>query len=390
MFSKRASWDLTPNRLSAALARLRHEGRALLDLTESNPTRAGLGCPDDVLSALAHPEARTYAPDPRGLLAAREAVCRELARGGVGAEPSRVVLTASTSEAYSHLFKLLCDPGDAVLVPRPSYPLFEFLAGLEAVATVPYPLGYDGRWFVDLPALTSAVTPRTRAVVVVNPNNPTGSYLTRDERAGLDALCARQGLALVADEVFFDFAFGPDAARGPSTATGGQALAFTLGGLSKSCGLPQLKLGWIVTSGPASLVEPALARLEVVADTYLSVGTPVQQALPRLLTRLPDLQAPIRERVEGNLAFLRRSLPGSTATSLHVEGGWYAVVQVPAVLPEEEWAQRLLERDSVLVHPGFFFDFPREAFLVLSLLPLPEDLREGTARLLTRLDRPDA
>lgn len=383
MFSSRTRWDRTANRLSTLLAERRRAGAALLDLTESNPTRAGLLAPADVLAPLSEPTCLVYDPEPAGAMTAREAVATDYRRRGFDVGPGRIVLSASSSEAYGELFKLLCDPGDNVLVPRPSYPLFEYLARLESVEVRPYSLAYDGEWHLTREALLEASTPRSRAVVVVSPNNPTGSYLKRDEAAELAAFCAGRGLAVISDEVFADYAFGPDPRRVASLAADGSALAFCLGGLSKSCGLPQLKLGWIAVSGPASLREEALARLEIVADTYLSVGTPVQRAAPSLLARLPRLQAPIASRVAGNLEALRSRLArDSPATLLAVEGGWYAVLQVPATLAEEERVCRLLATRDVLVHPGFFFDFEREAFLVLSLLPRPEAFAEGVARVL--------
>jgi alanine-synthesizing transaminase len=369
VFSSRTRWDLRANRLSRALAARRAAGAPVLDLTESNPTRAGLHYPADLLAPLADPESLRYEPVPAGLDEARRAVAADYRRRGFDVAADRILLTASTSEAYAFLFKLLCDPGEVVLVPRPSYPLFEFLARAESARVERYPLAYDGEWHLQASALESSLTPDTRAVVVVNPNNPTGSFLKRDEAAALHALCAERRLALIADEVFSDYAFGEDARRVASFAEDGPALAFSLGGLSKSCGLPQLKLGWIAVSGPALLREEAMARLEIVADTYLSVGTPVQRAAPRLLARLLELQGPIAARVRGNLDALRERAEGSRATLLRVEGGWYAVLQVPSTIPEEDRACRLLEERGVLVHPGFFFDFEREAHLVLSLLP---------------------
>jgi hypothetical protein len=301
-------------------------------------------------------------------------------------EARRIVLTSASSEAYGFLFKLLCDPGDAVLVPRPSYPLFEFLARLESVEVLSYPLSWDGDWHLVGSALAQAVTPHTRAVVVVHPNNPTGSFLKREEAEALQALCAQRGLAVISDEVFADFAFAPDPRRVASLAGDGPALTFALGGLSKSCGLPQLKLGWIAVGGPPGLREEALARLEIVADTYLSVGTPVQRAAPALIERLPELQAPVAARVARNLSALRdRLAAGAPATLRDPEGGWYAVLQVPATLSEEERVCRLVESRGVLVHPGFFFDFDREAFLVLSLLPVPGVFDEALDALLADL-----
>jgi len=386
MFSERTRWDLRPNRLAEVLAAKRAAGARLLDLTESNPTRAGLSGPPDLLLPLARPEALRYEPAALGLPAARAAVAEDFARRGFPLDPDRVLLSASTSEAYAFLFKLLCDPGDEVLVPRPGYPLFEFLATLESVRVRAYPFAHDGEWHLDLAALRSALGPRTRALVVVNPNNPTGAYLKREECDALLAICAERGVALVSDEVFADFALGDDPRRVASVARDGPALAFALGGLSKSCGLPQLKLAWTAVTGPEGLVRDALARLEVVADTYLSVSTPVQLAAPELLARREELQAPIRERVLSNLQALRAAVgPGCPATILPPEGGWSAVLRVPATLTEEERVTRMLEERDVLVHPGYFFDFPAEAYLVLSLLPPPADFNEGVARVLADL-----
>jgi aspartate/methionine/tyrosine aminotransferase len=386
VFSERTRFDLTTNRLSAALEAKRQAGAPLLDLTESNPTRAGIPHPADVLTPLSDPAARVYEPTARGLLRAREAISRDYARRGHTVGPDRLLLTSSTSEAYAFLFKLLCDPGDAVLVPRPGYPLFDYLAGLEAVRTVSYPLAYDGEWHLDLAALRAAASPGTRAVVVVNPANPTGHFLKRSELDHLLELCAELGLALISDEVFADFGRGDDPRRVTSVARDGPALAFTLGGLSKSCGLPQLKLAWIAAFGPEEERRGALARLDLVADTFLSVGTPVQVAAPTLLQRLPELQAPLRERIERNHdTLIRRAASPGPATLFPREGGWYALLQVPATLSEEERVLRLLAGSEVLVHPGYFFDFPREAFLVLSLLPPPEVFDEGVRRVLADL-----
>lgn len=386
MFSSRTRWNLTPNRLAALAETARASGRPLLDLTETNPTRAGLQAPPHVLSWLAQPRGLRYQPDPRGLGAAREAVARDFARHGATVDPDRVVLTASTSEAYGFVFKLLCDAGDAVAVPRPSYPLFEYLARLDGVDVVPYPLRYDGEWHLGRGDVEAVLTPNTRAIVVVSPNNPTGSFLKRDEADALLALCAERGLALIADEVFADFAFGADARRVATVGGRTEALTFALGGLSKSCGLPQLKLAWIAASGPEPTIADALARLEIVADTYLSVATPIQEAAPEILSALPDLQAPIRERVATNLRALRAPAARvPVVTLLEPEGGWSAVLRIPALRSEEEWCAHLLEEDGVLVQPGYFFDFPNEAFLVLSLLTPAEVFADGIARLLARV-----
>jgi aspartate/methionine/tyrosine aminotransferase len=387
MFSQRTCFDLTPNRLTEALASRRARGELVLDLTQSNPTSVGIPYPQDVLQPLADPAGRLYEPCARGSEAVRTAVSRDFARRGLGVPPERLLLTASTSEAYAFLFKLLCDPGGEVLVPRPGYPLFDYLAALEGVRPVSYSLAFDGEWHLDLAAVRERLTPLTRAVVVVSPANPTGQYLKRAELTALLALCAEHGLALISDEVFADFPAGDDERRVPSVAGhDGPALAFALGGLSKSCGLPQVKLGWIAVSGPEAARDEALARLEIVADSFLSVGTPIQVAAPALLQRLPELQAPLRARVDRNREAVGRAFaPPCLATLLASEGGWSAVVQVPATLSEEERVLRLLEKHGVLVHPGYFFDFPREAFLVLSLLSPSDVLDEGLLRLLDDL-----
>ncbi len=386
MFSARTRWDLSTNRLSATVEAKRRSGAHVLDLTESNPTRAGLAAPPDLLASLTRRASLLYEPAPFGLAAARAAVAADYARRGFAVGPDRILLTAGTSEAYAFLFKLLCDPGDEVLVPRPGYPLFDYLAHLESVRTVPYASGHDGEWHLSPSTLSDAAGPRTRAVVVVSPNNPTGAFLKRDELAALEAFCAERGLALVVDEVFADYAFGDDPRRVPCVARDGPALAFALGGLSKSCALPQLKLAWCAIAGPLALRREAWARLEVVADTYLSVSTPVQHAAPDLLARREELQAPVRARLAGNLAALRARLGSrSPASLLEPEGGWYAVLRVPATVPDEERVVRLLEERDVLVHPGYFFDFPRDAHLVLSLLPEPAVFAEGVARVLDAL-----
>jgi len=387
MFSRRTGWARAPNRLSAAVEARRRSGAPLLDLTETNPTRAGLRAPADVLRALADPGALAYEPDPLGRLPAREAITADFRRRGADVAPDRLLLTASTSEAYAFAFKLLCDPGDTILVPRPSYPLFEYLAGLESVSVESYPLRYDGTWHIDLAELGEAVTERTRAIVVVSPNNPTGSFAKVAEVEALRSLAARHGSAILSDEVFADFPLRDDPARARTLFADGPALTLCLGGLSKSCGLPQLKLAWMALAGPAAAREEARARLEVVADTYLSVSTPVQHAAPAILARAEELQAPIRERVRSNLEVLGAAAAGSPATLLDAEGGWSAVLHVPATRSEDEWVLALAEQDGVLVHPGYFFDFPREAYLVLSLLPPPDEFARGASRIVERVKR---
>jgi len=388
MFSDRFHWDLEPNRLARLLRDKRRAGIPVLDLTESNPTRAGLSYPREIVDSLADPRALAYHPQPCGSIEAREAVCRYYADRGHAVEPDRVLLTASTSEAYAYLFKLLTNPGDEVLAPRPSYPLFEFLAAMESLRVAPYPLVYHGGWSIDCEALAAAVTDRTRAIILVNPNNPTGSFLKRDELRFLIGLCQARGLALISDEVFADYAFAADASRVSTLASSSETLAFSMSGLSKIAGLPQMKLGWIVIAGPARVRTEAQEKLELIADTYLSVGTPVQHAAPRLLELGQAVQAQIASRVRGNLDLLRAAIGAESACRvLAVEGGWCATLQVPRIRKEEEWALELLGEDDVLVQPGFFYDFESEAFLVVSLLTEPEMFREGCGRLLARVDR---
>jgi alanine-synthesizing transaminase len=387
VFSTRVSSDLTPNRLSAAIARLRENGVEFDDLTESNPTRVGLNYPGRLLEALAQPSALSYAPEPFGLASARDAVAGDFRRRGMSVPRDRVVLTASTSEAYSLLFKLLCNPGDEVLVPVPSYPLFEYLAALDSVQVRTYNLEYHGAWSIDLDGLTRATHDRTRAVIVVNPNNPTGSYLKRHELDALAAHCRARGLALIGDEVFAEYVLEADLPRTCSVMAQREALTFGLGGLSKSLGLPQLKLGWMAVGGPDELARPALERLELICDTYLSVATPVQVGLPALLADGSAIRKQIRDRVTRNYRALLKAAPQFPSVDvLPAEGGWYAVLQVPAMQSEESLALQLLEHDRVLVHPGYFFDFPREAFLVLSLLPSPEAFDRAVSRLLRRVE----
>jgi len=382
VFSSRLNWSLPRNRLSELLAEKRQTNARVLDLTESNPTHARLAYPDaEILASLTDARALQYDPSPGGLLPAREAVAGYYRDRGLSIDPNRALLTASTSEGYAYLFKLLANPGDEILAPRPSYPLFEFLAGLESVIIRQYPLRYDGVWHVDFDSLEQIITPRTRAIVVVNPNNPTGSFLKRAELEHLETLAVRHGLPILSDEVFRDYALTEDTDRVSTLAGERRALTFSMSGLSKIAGLPQMKAGWIVASGPGS--EGALQALELIADTYLSVSTPVQVALPRLLALADGVTDQIRERTAANLAHLRDGTRNSTATLLRVEGGWYAVLQIPRTRSEEEWTLKLLAECDVLVQPGFFYDFEFEAFLVLSLLTEPITFVEGVARLLS-------
>jgi alanine-synthesizing transaminase len=381
MFSARLPPHAETNRLTLALAALRERGEPIIDLTESNPTKAGLPYPADLLAPLADARALRYEPHPLGLASARAAVAADHARRGVTIDPAHVVLTASTSEAYTWLFKLLCDPGASVLVPRPSYPLFEHLTRLEGVRAEPYDLEYQGRWEIDFGSLWHAPAD-ARAVLVVSPNNPTGSYVSAHEFDRLQAFCRDRGCALVADEVFADFPLEADNAI-TDLAARADVLAFTLGGLSKSAGLPQLKLGWMVSGGPAARREQAMAGIELIADSFLSVSTPVQIAAPELLARAAPVRAAIHARVRRNLDLARCAAAQVPACEvLRAEGGWCAVVRIPALRTEEEFTIHLLESEGILVHPGYFFDFPAEAFIVVSLLPAEDVFGHAFPRVL--------
>ena len=356
------------------LQRRRAEGAKLLDLTESNPTRAGIPyVAAEILAALHDPRSLTYEPSAQGLEIARTAAAH-----AYGYDPGRLVLTSSTSEAYSWLFKLLCDPGDEVLVPRPSYPLFEYLASLESVRVRQYPLRYHEGWWIDFDALESLVSPRTRAIVLVHPNNPSGSYLKRSEFDRLASIRERAGCALISDEVFAEYALCDDVERMDTLGCQEGVPAFALGGLSKSCGLPQMKLGWIAVAGPRSWRMQALERLELIADTFLPVSAPVQYAATRWLELRSGFQQAVLERLRANLA--------ATPEALRVEGGWNAVFRLPRTRSEETWVLGLLEACGVLVQPGYFYDFETEAFAVVSLLTEPVTYREGLARIREYVD----
>ena len=364
------------------MARRRASGRTLADLTESNPTRAGIAYPPDLLAPLSDAAGLAYDPQPFGLASAREAVVADYARRGVPTSVDRVCLTASTSEAYAWLFKLLCDPGDRVLVPRPSYPLFEHLTALECVEASPYELDLHGHWRIDVDALARQIDDRTRAVLVVSPNNPTGSVVDRAELDALAGVCAAHDLVLIGDEVFADYRLDGEAPA-PSVLQQDQAVAVSLGGLSKSVGLPQVKVAWMAVGGPAVPTARVLAGLEVIADTFLSVSTPAQVALPALLLEGATVREAIRARIARNLRALAAAAAAAPAvTLLPLAGGWCAVLQVPSVQSEEALVLDLVERHGVLVHPGYFFDFPREAFMVVSLLVDPVVFDAGISRLL--------
>ncbi len=385
MFSTRVPGDRLPNDLARALAAARARG-PVLDLTVSNPTRVNLPYPDDLLAPLSDTAALTYQPSPLGLRDAREAIADSYAQRGVRIDAEQVVLTASTSEAYSLLFKLLCDPGAAVLTPVPGYPLFDHLTRLEGVAQQRYALEYHGVWTADFDQVDRHWTPQTRAVLAVSPNNPTGSIVRDREADGLVGRCADRGAALILDEVFADYPLR-DRFEEPAAFSTPSCLLCRLGGLSKSVGLPQVKLGWIALDGPAAVVDEALDRLEFICDTYLSVSTPVQIAARSLIGRGSIVRDRILERVRLNYDTVQNIGSGARGiTALPVDGGWSAVLRVPATRSEEQLVLQLIERDAVAVHPGYFFDFPHEAFLVVSLLAEPDVFARGLQLVQDRID----
>jgi alanine-synthesizing transaminase len=388
MFSDRTNWKLTRNRLTEALEEARSSGVRVLDLTISNPTQAGLHYDEpQILQSLASPRSMDYDPQPKGLPNARSAVAAyyQTQHGIQNLDLDRLILTTSTSEGYSFVLRLLCNPGDELLVPKPSYPLFEFLADLQDVKLVPYPLIYDHGWQMDFPSLEKAVSKRTRAVVVVHPNNPTGSYVHPQEQESLNRFCREHELALIADEVFLDYAH--DRAPRQSFAANQDVLTFTLSGVSKISALPQMKVAWIATSGPAQQVEAAQARLEVIADTYLSMNAPIQCATPVLLDQRKNIQPQLLDRVLSNLAELDRQLAQQkTCQRLSLEGGWYAVLRVPVTQTDEELAVDLLSRKAVLVHPGHFYDFSTDGYLVLSLITQKPEFAEALQRVFKMLN----
>lgn len=392
-FSKRTEWDTDESELARALKERHQAGLPVADLTASNPTRCGFDYPADLLRLLTDTAALDYDPNPMGSLTAREAVCRYYRDLGVSATPERIILTTSTSEAYGYLFKLLLDPGDSILAPQPSYPLFDFLARVESVGVIAAPFVYDHGWQLDLEGLRRQITPGSRAVVLVHPNNPTGHFTKRKEAERLAAICREHGLALIVDEVFLDYGLASEATQSDSSSTEDCAsfaarelgvLTFIVSGISKICGLPQMKVAWLLAAGPGS--NDALARLEVVADTYLSMNAPVQLALPSWLAGRGGMQMQIRERVRGNLEELDRALADRAADSLlvnrlKIEGGWYAVLRVPATQPDELTVRELLEL-GVLIHPGYFFGMAESGWLVASLLTQRREFSLGTSVLL--------
>jgi aspartate/methionine/tyrosine aminotransferase len=382
LFAERTNWNLAGNRLSEALARHRAGETRLYDLTASNPTECGFTYDNEgILAALRNPAALRYEPNPKGLHSARLAVTEYYSARGAAVSADDIVLTTSTSEAYSFGFRLLCDPGDELLIPAPSYPLFAFLADIQDVQLVRYPLVYDHGWQIDFHSLRHAITSRTRGVIVVNPNNPTGHFVKATELAQLNEICAARQMAVIADEVFLDFALRD--AQPVSFAGNSGTLTFAMSGLSKIAGLPQMKMAWLIASGPEEVKKQAMERLEVIADTYLSPNAPVQLATPTFLEQRGGFQKQVVARVRKNLAELDRQLRGQkSCTRLELEGGWYAVLRVPATRGDKDLAIELLTQKDVYVHPGHFFDFPGEGYLVVSLITDEQEFAEGIRRVL--------
>ncbi len=377
--------------MSRTLAEMRRHGVPIIDLTESNPTRAGFAYDADLLAPLGDPRGLTYRPDPLGVIDARQAVSDDFARRGLTVGIERIALTASTSEAYSLLFKLLCDPGDEVLIPQPSYPLFEHLTRLDGVRAVPYRLEYHGRWSIDLASVEQGLSARTRAMLIVNPNNPTGNFVSATDLEAVAELCGSRDIAVISDEVFADYELQHEARvqRGQLSRRT-DVLGFTLGGLSKSIGLPQAKLGWVAVSGAPTVCSEAMALLELECDTYLSVSTPVQLAARELLVRGTLVREEIQRRTRANLARCAALVTDVPACRLlHAEGGWYGVIQVPSLSSEEDLALSLLVDSQVLMHPGYFFDFATESFLIASLLTPEDAFATAVSRVLDRFRMDD-
>jgi alanine-synthesizing transaminase len=389
MFSSRTNWNISPNRLSVLLEQKHQQGIHIIDLTESNPTCCGFSYPRrEILEAFSHPSIFTYQPEPQGLLSAREAIAQQYSKIGVPVEPRHILLTASTSEAYSFLLKLLCNAGDEIIVPQPSYPLFEYLCQLNDVTLRTYRLAYDGEWHIDFTSFESQLTNRTRAVVLVHPNNPTGSYLKQKEFERICSLATLYHCSLIADEVFGPYAFSPDTHRAQILNSQSQILLFSLNGISKLLGLPQFKLSWIVVQGNSSLTDDALKKLEIIEDTFLSVNTPVQLALPKLLQYSSDMRNQIQSRTRDHYALLQETFTDSSATVFYSEGGWYALLQLPHRSSDEEWAEQILLHQNILVQPGHFFDLEQESCIVISLLPVSNIFRDALQHIRQFIEKP--
>lgn len=383
MFSRRTNWKLSPNRYTRVLEEMRSCGASFLDLTTSNPTQCGFRYDEKaILGAFQNANSLSYEPEPKGLLAARQEVARYYQQDhGVTVDPEALLLTTSTSEAYSYVFRLLCNPHDEILVPKPSYPLFEFLGDLQDVSLIPYSLEYAHGWFIDFRLLVRAITPRTRAVLLVHPNNPTGSYVHSEEAQRLSDLCREHNLALIVDEVFLDYSIANQPHR--TFAANHECLTFTLSGLSKIAALPQMKVAWISTTGPKELARPAVDRLEVIADTYLSLNSPTQWAFAALFEQRGSLQPQLLDRIRKNWDCLKSLAAGcSSCKSLDAEGGWYGVLRTSGEGSDEDLAIDILQKAHVLVQPGHFYDFPSDRYLVVSLITPCEDFQKGVFRVI--------
>lgn len=389
MFSSRTPSQLLANKLTLITEQKKLDQEVILDLTQSNPTSIDINYPEqEILSALANPKALLYQPDPKGLLSARTAIVNYYQLKQIAVNVENIFLTASTSEAYTLLFKLLVNPGESVLVPVPSYPLFEHLAQVEGVKSISYPLYFDGSWHIDFYVLKNVCRKDTRAIIIVNPNNPTGSFLKQRELTELITFCKDNQLALISDEVFCDYTHYDDSQRVSSIAEVNEVLTFSLNGLSKAAGLPQLKLGWIVINGQGEVFQEAYNRLEFITDLFLSVSSPVQHALPTLLTLMPTIKDQILQRVLNNYNWLKEQIKSESVCSLlPVEAGWYGILQVPKIMSEEELLVELLVKDNLVVHPGYFFDLQMDGYLVVSLITRPEIFQTGVNRLLNRIDK---
>lgn len=387
IFSSRTNWDLSPNPLTRLLKEKQRAKIHILNLTQSNPTKCGFEYPEVCISkALTQPSIFSYNPHPKGLLEARKAIADYYQRQDVHTDPEQIFLTASTSEAYSFIFRLIANPGDSVLVPRPSYPLFDFLADINDIELKPYALTYDHDWYLDRDSILKAITPQTKAILIVNPNNPTGSYIHGNEAGELIRNAKKYNLAIISDEVFFDYNFHPTPAQ--SFARTSEVLTFTLNGLSKLAALPQMKVAWVIVNGPSSILSKAIERLEVITDNFLSVGTPIQLALPKILKIYPNLQNQIKRRLELNRQFLKEEIVRHpTCEYLHAQGGWYAILKVPKVYSDDDWSLSILEKENVLVHPGHFYHFDQDGYLVMSLIPPPKDFQEGVEKVLHHISQ---
>ena len=388
MFSDRFDWNQGSNALSFLLGDKKRRGETVVDLTETNPPRVGLAYDvDDILAALSQPGFMEYAPDPRGLSIARQAIAQYYRERGALIDADALFLTAGTSDAYSILFKLLGNPGDEVLIPRPGYPLLSYLARLDSLRACFYPLRYDSveGWSIDLDVLQALITPRTRAIVLIDPNNPTGSYVKQTEWKTIDAMCRCHDLALIVDEVFFDYGTGGAAGSMSAPQNRFESLTFVLNGFSKLMGLPQVKLAWIAVGGELGLSSAARSHLETLLDFYLSVAATIQHAAGRLLDRRHAIQRQILSRIEVNSRILEERIASTgNCRVLQREGGWYAIVDILDMVSDEARVIHLLKQDNILVHPGFFYDFNREGFVVVSLLPGEDIFRSGVSRLIGR------